>query len=270
MPAHWFYINEAGTEPEGPHTLANLSIFFKQRQITGDTFVWHGRRVKEWTKIDQVPGLANRLNRSQPGHANQSSRGSVAELFSAGPRFNSVPGMQGMNTAMSEEIGGEPEPTPGKMRSMSVGIFRNQIQDDDRETLIAKLLKMKEENERLKEVSSSPVGANSPNNPKLVQVAQLLVKTQDELERKSKENDIILQENRNHKARMAELEQKLKKEMQIKNNLRKQWKKAQIGYEAEIKQYQSQLDIFFAAETELGNELSDGRSEIQLNLSFVE
>ena len=42
--------------------------------------------------------------------------------------------------------------------------------------------------------------------------------------------------------------------VQIKNNLRKQWKKAQIGYEAEIKQYQSQLDIFFAAETELGNE----------------
>ncbi len=45
-----------------------------------------------------------------------------------------------------------------------------------------------------------------------MQVANLLVKTQDELERKAKENDIILQENRNHKARMAELEQKLKKE----------------------------------------------------------
>jgi len=256
MPAHWFYINEAGTEPEGPHTLAKLSIFFKQKTITIDTFVWHGKRVKEWTKISQVPGLAQRLNRSQPGHANQSSRGSVAELFSAGPRFHSIPGLQGMNTtARSEEIGGEPEPTPGKMRSMSVGLSRDQLQEDNRETLIAKLLKMKEENEMLKEVSKEPNAANLPNNPKLVQVAQLLVKTQDELERKSKENDIVLQENLNHKARMAELEQKLKKEMQIKNNLRKQWKKAQIGYEAEIKQYQSQLDIFFAAETELGNEL---------------
>ena len=72
--------------------------------------------------------------------------------------------MQGMNTtARSEEIGGEPEPTPGKMRSMSVGLFRDQIQEDDRETLIAKLLKMKEENEMLKEVSKEPNAANLPS-----------------------------------------------------------------------------------------------------------
>jgi len=269
MPAHWFYINEAGTEPEGPFTLADLAQFFKQNQITPDTFVWHGKRVKEWTKINQVKGLAERLQRStvERGHPNQSSRGSAAELFSAGPRFNT--GTM-KDSAYSEEVHvGEPGATPGRIRSVSLG-YRDSIKDDDRNTLVQKLLKLKEENEKLKDnPKASAAISQTEAGQRLVQVANLLVKTQDELERKSKENDIVLQENRSHKSRMADLEQKLKKEMQIKNNLRKQWKKAQIEYEAEIKQYQSQLDIFFAAETELNND-SDGRSEIQLNLSFVE
>merc|ERR1719204_2852081 len=174
------------------------------------------------------------------------------------------------DNAYSEEVhGGEPGSTPGRLRSVSLGQFRDSIKDDDRNTLVQKLLQMKEENEKLKD-NPKAIGETEVRE-RLVQVANLLVKTQDQLERKSKENEIILQEVRSHKSRMADLEQKLKKEMQIKNNLRKQWKKAQIEYEAEIKQYQSQLDIFFAAETELNNDAdSDGRSEIQLNLSFVE
>jgi len=267
MPAHWFYINAASTEPEGPCTLAQLATFFKQKKITAETFVWHGKKVKEWTKINQVKGLAERLKRPAGGHhANQSSRGSVAELFSASPRFNPLvlP-----NESHSEIIHGESTSHPTKMRSLSMSRYRDSLRENDRETLMKKHLHLKEENEKIKVKPPRESITQTEVGGRLVQVANLLVKTQDELERKSKENEIILQENRNHKARMAELEQKLKNEMQIKNNLRKQWKKAQIGYEAEIKQYQSQLDIFFAAETELGND-SDGRSEIQLNLSFVE
>lgn len=265
MPAHWFYINEAGTEPEGPFTLANLAQFFKQKKITTQSFVWHGKRVKDWTKISQVKGLTERLKRSQQGGHAPSSRGSVAELFSAGPRFSAT------NETVSEEVVvGEPGATPGRFRSMSMGHYQETLKENDKETLIKKLLRMKEQNEQLKESPKASISQTEVGE-RLVQVANLLVKTQDEVERQRNENDIILQENRNHKARMAELEQKLKKEMQTKNNLRKQWKKAQLEYESEIKQYQSQLDIFFAAETELNNEMDDdGRSEIQLNLSFVE
>jgi len=244
----WYHINVDGNQ-EGPFQFADLAGRFQSKQIDADTFVWHGKKVKEWSKIGDVPGLQQKLNR--PLKQKLNSRGSVVDL-----------NFPERKTSTRSRAGTVPLQNVSRYsRSRTVQKHRRY---------------------------------NSAMGERMVQIANLLVKTQDELERQKKENEIILNENREQKSKMADLESKLKKEMQSKQTLRKQWKKAQSEYESEIKQYQSQLDIFFAAETELNDVFasptpwlgtlggigggqfgyaesvfSDDKS-IQINLSYVE
>lgn len=280
----WYYINDAGTQPEGPFQFSELATKFQQGAIDVDTFVWHGKRVKEWTKISEVGGLAEKLRRHKlKTETPRSSRGSVADMSFPERRSNSHRSRQTPNFAKKESLS-EDALGQGPGHKSSLEEFKDSLRNAKSDDLIRQLWESKKSNvdnltanivtdaasiagsrhDRMKSTDNN----KSAVSDRMVQIANLLVKTQDELERQKQENEIILKENRDQKGKMAELESKLKKEMLSKQTLRKQWKKAQTEYESEIKQYQSQLDIFFAAETEL-NEFSDDKS-IQINLSFVE
>lgn len=241
----WYHINLDGDQ-EGPFQFQELAERFQSKQIDIDTFVWHGKKVKEWSKIVDVPGLQQKLNRPiKP----KDSRGSVVDLFterksSTRSRAGTVPDFARM--ASTESLGQGPGDTKN---SQSLKEFRDSLKNTNQDDLIKQLWMHK----RSSSLKQAPEANNSAVGERMVQIANLLVKTQDELERQKKENEIILNENREHKSKMAELESRLKKEVSSKQTLRKQWKKAQSEYESEIKQYQSQLDIFFAAETELND-----------------
>lgn len=283
----WYYITEAGSQPDGPYVLTQLAAKFQAGELTADTYVWHGKRVKEWTKIQHVKGLSEKLARIN-NTAGNSSRGSIMDMTSVAGSVAAYPGsmnVQKTNTtamieSVSEDVGvlrrrssssrtGERQRT---QRAKSATYTANGHENLTRQQLVVKVLDMQKEIEGLRSTNAQARRSLSKDesSQRMVQIANLLCKTQDDLERKKQETEKVIQDNHEQEMRIQELETHLINEKQEKDYLRKQWKRAQREYEQEIKQYQAQLDIFFAAETELNNDVFSDEQSIQINLSYVE
>lgn len=286
----WYYITEAGSQPDGPYVLTQLAAKFQAGELTADTYVWHGKRVKEWTKIQHVKGLSEKLARIN-NTAGNSSRGSVMDLTAQGSssKYRSTAGypnsMNVQNTktttmvdSVSEDVGVLRRRSSG---SRSGGRERTQRAKSatfsgheslNRNQLIVKVVEQQKEIEDLKATTAQARRSLSKDesSQRMVQIANLLCKTQDDLERKKQETEKVIQDNHEQEMRIQDLETQLTNQKTEKDYLRKQWKRAQREYEQEIKQYQAQLDIFFAAETELNNDVFSDEQSIQINLSYVE
>lgn len=62
----WYYIDGAGTTL-GPVADSELERHWKSGTITGQTYVWNGASVNEWSLIEAVPSLHNKLkNANKP------------------------------------------------------------------------------------------------------------------------------------------------------------------------------------------------------------
>merc|ERR1719471_57584 len=202
----WYYINLDGDQ-EGPFQFQELAERFQSKQIDADTFVWHGKKVKEWSKIGDVPGLQQKLNR--PLKQKLNSRGSVVDLnfperkTSTRSRAGTVPDFARMTSTDSLGQGPGEQKLPSSLKE-----FQELHQSTNQDDLVKQIWHLKKSNSLRQNSDNSAMGE------RMVQIANLLVKTQDELERQKKENEIILNENREQKSKMADLESKLKKEMQ--------------------------------------------------------
>jgi len=93
----WYYVNDTVKPPEGPFQFRELVEKFQGNEITGDTYVWHRRKVREWKQIKQIKWLEQKLSGVNFRVA-QSSRGSVAEIFQEVPQLNNNPNSTTQNS----------------------------------------------------------------------------------------------------------------------------------------------------------------------------
>jgi len=83
----WYYVTNTGKPPEGPFQVRELADKFQNGIISGETYVWHRRKVREWKQIKEIKWLEQKLSGANI-RAAQSSRGSVAEIFQEVPQLN--------------------------------------------------------------------------------------------------------------------------------------------------------------------------------------
>lgn len=420
----WYYVNDTGKPPEGPFQVRELADKFQNGGISGETYVWHRRKVREWKPIKEIKWLEQKLSGVNSRVA-QSSRGSVAEIFQEVPQLNNspiTPNPQNHNTNTNNNkinnslttpkrravnqrnVNTKQRTTPrvstprvsirnransaGSQRSIQarnsyIRTEKKVLKQKERETyenpyrksisthtsenpyrksfsthtsenpyrksfsthasgrvkklssrstseplskllqdmgtthkatedlglghdiwskkekstplddydskrligyeaseidapytlgqndLVTRIQRLERENAELKEIKKPrPSLSRDEISERMVQIANLLCIKTSELEEKAKEYRQVLKEKHVFMTEITQLKTQLQVERETTQHLRRQWKKAQNEYEREIRQYQAQLDIFFAAETEL-NEFSDEQS-IQINLSYVE
>lgn len=420
----WYYVNDTGKPPEGPFQVRELADKFQNGEISGETYVWHRRKVRDWKQIKEIQWLEQKLSGVNIRVA-QSSRGSVAEIFQEvpqlknspttpngqnknpyrksfnthgsdnnvntlttpkrrvvnqrnvntnkhriTPRVNSSPRVSSRNRANSagsqrsiqarnshirteknpyirksfsarasenpyrksfsshasgrvkkktyrstseplskllqdmgvpqkgtEDLGQGHDIWSKKEKSAPPGDYDPKrlvgyepseidapytLKQND---LVTRIQKLERENAELKEIKKPrPSLSRDEISERMVQIANLLCIKTSELEEKAKEYRQVLKEKHESMTEVTQLKTQLQVERENTQLLRRQWKKAQNEYEREIRQYQAQLDIFFAAETELNDVMSEAFSDasqyifykfsdeqsIQINLSYVE
>jgi len=82
----WYYVRDKVTE--GPTSESELGVLFRQGVINESTFVWNNKKAHEWTQLQKVEGLIDRIRDDDTLSRRSSKRGSKRVVEKKKTKYN--------------------------------------------------------------------------------------------------------------------------------------------------------------------------------------